>query len=156
MEHGPIVPTLPLLDAAFQVGKQEVGLLAGNGHAGMLSPAHSGWESGKTLMGAPTGLTRFAGGKRYRPAPKCGMPNCTVRYAVRLVPMVPDAAAMNAIGIFTEVRMPNALGEPGYLVSRQLSGFSGSAGSSVKAMVTHGTAWQMDVQERIGPLEWDE
>ena len=63
---------------------------------------------------------------------------------------------MNAVGIFTEVRMPNELGEPGYLISRQLSGFSGSVGSSVRAMVTHGNEWQMDVQERIGPLQWDE
>jgi hypothetical protein len=52
--------------------------------------------------------------------------------------------------------MPNELGEPGYLISRQLSGFSGSVGSSVKAMVTHGTGWDMDVQERVGPLEWDD
>jgi hypothetical protein len=62
---------------------------------------------------------------------------------------------MNAIGIFTEERMPNEFGEPGYLISRRLSNFSGSAGSAVKAMVTHGDAWQMDVQERLGPLEWD-
>jgi hypothetical protein len=49
------VATLPLLDAAFQVGKQQLGLLAGDGHAGMLSPAHSGWKSGKTLMARPRG-----------------------------------------------------------------------------------------------------
>ena len=84
------------------------------------------------------------------------MPNCTVRYAVRLVPKVPDAEAMHAIGIFTEERMPNEFGEPGGLVSRRLSSFSGSAGNSVKAMVTRGNAWLMDVQERIGPLEWDD
>lgn len=84
------------------------------------------------------------------------MPNCTVRYAVRLVPKTSDGEAMHAIGVFTEERLPNASGEPGHLVSRQLCGFSGSAGSSVKAMVTHGNAWQMDVQERVGPLEWDE
>ena len=83
------------------------------------------------------------------------MPHCTVRYAVRLIPRVSEAAAMDAIGIFTEERMPNEHGDPGYLISRQLSDFSGSAGNSVKAMVTHGNAWQMDVQERIGPLEWD-
>ena len=83
------------------------------------------------------------------------MPHCTVRYAVRLIPKVPDAAALDAIGIFSEERMPNELGGPGYLISSQLSAFSGATGNSVKAMVTHGSAWQMDIQERIGPLEWD-
>ena len=83
------------------------------------------------------------------------MPKCTVRRHVRLIPKQRDALSIDAIGIFTEERMPNELGEPGYLISRRLSNFSGSAGSSVKAMVTHGDAWQMDVQERVGPLEWD-
>ena len=83
------------------------------------------------------------------------MSHCTVRYALRLILKVPDAAAMDAIGIFTEERMPNELGEPAYLISRRLSDFSGLAGNSVKAMVTHGNAWQMDVQERVGPLQWD-
>ena len=91
-----------------------------------------------------------------RPPPHCRMPNCTVRYCVRLVPKVPHAETMSAIGIFTEERMPNEHGEPGYLISRQLSGFSGSAGSSVRAMVTHGNAWRMDLQGRVGPLEWDD
>jgi hypothetical protein len=26
---------------------------------------------------------------------------------------------------------------------------------SILAMVTHGDAWHMDVQERLDPLEWD-
>ena len=84
------------------------------------------------------------------------MPICTVRYSVRLVPKVPDAAAMSAIGIFVEERTPDELGEPGGLISRRLSHFSGPAGNSVRAMVTHGNAWSMDVQERIGPLEWNQ
>lgn len=83
------------------------------------------------------------------------MPNCTVRYHVRLVPRVPDTQAMNAIGIFTENRAPNEHGEPGALISRQLSTFSGPGGNSIREMVTHGSAWQMDVKERAGPLEWD-
>jgi hypothetical protein len=100
----------------------------------------------------PSGLWRARASVCQNP----DMPHCTVKYAVRLIPKGPDAHAMNAIGIFSEERMPNELGEPGYLISRQLSGFSGSVGSSVKAMVTHGTAWDMDVQERVGPLEWDD
>lgn len=83
------------------------------------------------------------------------MPNCTVRYYVRLVPTLPAAQAMNAIGIFTEDRTPNELGEPGVLVSRQLSTFSGPGGNSIREMVTRGGAWHMDVKERAGPLEWD-
>ena len=83
------------------------------------------------------------------------MPNCTVRYLVRLVPKVPDADAMDAIGVSKEERMPDELGEPGYLLSRRLSTFGGPAGNSILAMVTHGDAWHMDVQERLDPLEWD-
>lgn len=83
------------------------------------------------------------------------MPNCTVRYYVRLVPTVPDAQAMNAIGIFAEERAPNELGEPGALLSRRLSTFSGPAGNSIREMVTRGDVWQLDVRERAGPLEWD-
>ena len=84
------------------------------------------------------------------------MPSCIVRYLVRLVPKeVPDAYAVSAIGIFTEERDPNELGEPGPLLSRRLNDFNGPVGSSIKAMVTHGDAWHMDVQDRIGPLEWD-
>lgn len=83
------------------------------------------------------------------------MPNCTVRYLVRLVPKTPDADVLNAVGVFTEERVPDELGEPGPLLSRRLDTFSGPAGSALKAMVTHGDAWHMDVQERVGPLEWD-
>ena len=83
------------------------------------------------------------------------MPNCTVRYHVRLVPALPEAESMNAIGIFAEERKPNELGEPGVLVSRRLRSFSGPAGHSLREMVTHGDAWHIDVQERAGPLEWD-
>jgi hypothetical protein len=83
------------------------------------------------------------------------MPNCTVRYLVRLVPKTPDADVLNAVGVFMEERVPDELGEPGPLLSRRLDTFSGPAGSSLKVMVTHGDAWRMDVQERVGPLEWD-
>lgn len=83
------------------------------------------------------------------------MPNCTVRYYVRLVPTLPDAQAMNAIGIFTENRAPNELGEPGALISRQLRTFSGPGGNSIREMLTRGSDWQMDVRELAGPLEWD-
>lgn len=83
------------------------------------------------------------------------MPNCTVRYHVRLVPTLPAADAVNAIGIFAEERTPNERGEPGVLISRRLSSFSGPAGHSIREMVTRGDAWHIDVQERAGPLEWD-
>ena len=88
------------------------------------------------------------------------MPNCTVRYVVRLVPKAPDASPLDAvgvdaIGIFKEERMPDEAGEPGYLLSRRLKTFGGPAGPSLLAMINHGDAWRMDVQERIDPLEWD-
>ena len=108
------------------------------------------------MQGMPRGLTRLAAGERGGLLPECRMPNCTVRYCVRLVPKVPDAEAMSAIGIFIEERTPDEMGEPGGLVWRRLSHFSGPAGNSVKTMVTRGNAWLMDVRERIGPLEWDE
>ena len=62
---------------------------------------------------------------------------------------------MDAIGIFTEERAPNEFGEPGSLLERTLSDFSGPAGKSIKAMVSRGDTWDMDVQWRVGPLEWD-
>jgi hypothetical protein len=83
------------------------------------------------------------------------MPRCTVQYHVRLVPRLANAMAVNAIGVFREERAPDEVGEPGPLISRTLDTFSGPAGSSIKAMVTHGNAWDIDLQERIGPLEWD-
>lgn len=83
------------------------------------------------------------------------MPTCTVRYSVRLVPKMADADVFSAIGIFAEERVPTELGEPGPLISRRLRSFSGPAGSSIKAMVTHGDGWRMDVQDRMDPLEWD-
>lgn len=83
------------------------------------------------------------------------MPNCTVRYYVRLVPSALDAQAMNAIGIFTEERTPNEHGEPGVLIWRRLNTFSGPGGNSIREMVTRGNHWKMDVKERAGPLEWD-
>jgi len=88
------------------------------------------------------------------------MPNCTVRYVVRLVPKARDmdsldAIAVDAIGVFQEERMPDEVGEPGYLLARRLTKFGGPAGKSLMDMVNHGDAWHMDVQERIDPLEWD-
>ena len=83
------------------------------------------------------------------------MPNCSVRYVVRLVPKRPDAEVVHAIAVFDEERVPDEVGEPGELLSRRLSTFTGPAGNSIKARVTHGDAWHMDVQERVGPLEWD-
>lgn len=83
------------------------------------------------------------------------MPRCTVQYHVVLIPRLPEARAVNAIGIFCEERAPDEIGEPGPLISRQLDTFGGAAGSSIKAMVTQSDAWDIDLQERIGPLEWD-
>jgi hypothetical protein len=83
------------------------------------------------------------------------MPNCTVRRHVRLIPKQRDALSIDAIGIFTEERAPNEQGEPGPLISRRLSNFSGLAGNAIRAMVTHGDEWDMDVQQRLDPLEWD-
>ncbi len=84
------------------------------------------------------------------------MPHCTVRYHVRLIPKIPDANPMSAIGIFYEERMPDAVGEPGPLISRRLDTFSGPTGPALREMVTIGNAWDMDVRERVGPLEWDQ
>ena len=83
------------------------------------------------------------------------MPRCTVQYHVMLVPRIPDARALNAIGVFREERAPDEVGEPGPLISRQLHTFAGLAGRSIKAMVMQSDAWDVDLQERIGPLEWD-
>jgi hypothetical protein len=62
---------------------------------------------------------------------------------------------LHAIGVFAEERAPNEFGEPGPLVSRRLDTFTGPAGPSIRAMVTQGDSWDIDVQSRIGPLEWD-
>ena len=83
------------------------------------------------------------------------MPNCTVRYVVRLVPTVADASPLDAIGIFKEERMLDEVGEPGYLLERRLTAFGGPAGNALMQMVRTGNAWHMDVQERIDPLQWD-
>lgn len=85
------------------------------------------------------------------------MPSCTVRYHVRLVPKLrdPHAQALDAVGIFSEERVPDEAGEPGTLVSRRLRTFSGPTAQLLRDMVTRGDAWQMDVHSRVGPLEWD-
>jgi hypothetical protein len=61
---------------------------------------------------------------------------------------------MDAIVIFCEERSPDEVGEPGALISRRLITFSGPAGYSIREMVTRGNEWEMDVRERLGPLEW--
>jgi hypothetical protein len=83
------------------------------------------------------------------------MPRCTVHYHVTLVPRIPHARPVNVIGVFCEERAPDEVGEPGPLISRWLDTFSGAAGSSITAMVMQSDAWHVDLQERIGPLEWD-
>jgi hypothetical protein len=83
------------------------------------------------------------------------MPRCTVHYHVTLIPRIADARSINVIGVFCEERAPDEVGEPGPLISRRLDAFKGAAGPSIKAMVTHGEGWDIDLQERIGPLEWD-
>ncbi len=83
------------------------------------------------------------------------MPHCTVRYAVRLTPKRPDVAPMDAIAIYYEERALDELGEPGNLLWRRLTTFSGPAGYAVRDMVTRQRDWDMDVRDRIGPLEWD-
>lgn len=83
------------------------------------------------------------------------MPHCTVRYSVRLTPKAPDARPMDAVGIFYEEREPDEIGEPGTLLARRLTTFSGPTGYALKELVTRRREWDMDVQERIGPLQWD-
>lgn len=83
------------------------------------------------------------------------MPHCTVRYSVRLTPKAADVPGMDAIGIFNEERAPDELGLPGNLIWRRLDRFSGPTGYSLKEMVTRKQEWEMDVRDRIGPLEWD-
>jgi hypothetical protein len=83
------------------------------------------------------------------------MPHCTVRYSVRLIPKAAAARGIDAIGIFCEERSPDELGEPGALISRRLTTFSGPSGYSLRDMLTRGNEWEMDVLARIDPLKWD-
>lgn len=83
------------------------------------------------------------------------MPKCTVRRYVRLIPKKRGAHVLMAIAIFTEERAPDERGEPGPLISRMLNDFSGPAGSAIQAMLTDGDAWDIDVRQRLDPLEWD-
>ena len=83
------------------------------------------------------------------------MPNCTVRRYVRLIPKKRGAPALSVIAVFTEERAPDERGEPGPLISRMLNDFSGPEGSSLREMITDGDAWDMDVRQRLDPLEWD-
>ena len=83
------------------------------------------------------------------------MPHCTVRYSVKLRPKVADAPVMDAVAIFYEERALDELGEPGNLLWRRLETFSGPAGYSLKEVVMRGREWEMDVRDRLGPLEWD-
>ena len=83
------------------------------------------------------------------------MPHCTVRYSVKLKPKLEGAPVMDAVAIYYEERALDELGEPGELIWRRLTTFSGPAGYSVKEMVTRQGDWEMDVRDRLGPLEWD-
>ena len=83
------------------------------------------------------------------------MPKCTVRRYVRLIPKDRGTPTLSAIGIFIEERAPDERGEPGTLISRMLNDFSGPAGSSLREMLAEGNAWDMDVRQRLDPLEWD-
>lgn len=83
------------------------------------------------------------------------MPHCTVRYSVRLTPKTDNARVMDAVGIFYEERSPDEIGEPGVLISRRLTTFSGPSGYFIKDMVTRERTWHMEVRDRIGPLQWD-
>ena len=83
------------------------------------------------------------------------MPHCTVRYNVHLRPKAADVPAMDAVAIFYEERALDELGLPGNLIWRRLTTFSGPRGYELKDMVTRTHEWEMDVRDRIGPLEWD-
>lgn len=83
-----------------------------------------------------------------------GMPHCTVRYSVRLIPKTPGVMAMDAVGIFHEERAEDEVGLPGELVWRRLETFSGPAGYALKEQVRE-RLWDVDVCARVGPLEWD-
>ncbi|GAB3350569.1 hypothetical protein [Lysobacter tyrosinilyticus] len=83
------------------------------------------------------------------------MPHCTVRYNVHLTPRVADVPEMDAVAIFYEERALDSHGQPGNLIWRRLTTFSGPAGYELKRMVTRTREWEMDVGARIGPLVWD-
>ena len=82
------------------------------------------------------------------------MPHCIVRYSVRLTPKHGDVRGMDAVAIYHEEREADEVGEPGLLIWRRLNTFSGPAGYEIKDMVLRGNEWNMDVHERIGPLQW--
>lgn len=83
------------------------------------------------------------------------MPNCTVRYRVRLTPKAGDHCGMDAVAIYHEEREADEVGEPGPLIWRRLDTFSGPAGYEIKDMVFREHAWDMQLRERIGPVQWD-
>lgn len=83
------------------------------------------------------------------------MPHCTVRYSVHLTPKEADVPAMDAIAIYYEERALDEMGEPGDLIWRRLTTFNGPTGYEIKEAVTRKREWEMDVRDRIGPLEWD-
>ena len=82
------------------------------------------------------------------------MPQCTVRYAVRLVS--PLTHPMSAVGIYSEERQPDERGEPGDLVSRTLAGFGGPAGEKLMALVRGSDDWRVEIESLASPLEWDD
>ena len=122
-------------------------------------------ESLQIASTSPRKLTGSVDGSRVNPSPKTdiggllrnirGMPSCTVRRYVRLIPKKRGAPALSAIAIFTEERAPDERGEPGPLISRMLNDFSGPAGSSLRELLAEGDAWDIDVRQRLDPLEWD-
>jgi len=63
---------------------------------------------------------------------------------------------MNVVGIFNEEREPDERGDPGELVSRTLSGFSGPAARQLMAMVNQSQDWRVEIDSIASPLEWDE
>jgi hypothetical protein len=83
------------------------------------------------------------------------MPHCTVRYSVQLKPKLADVPAMDAIAIYYEQRALDPLGEPGHLIWRRLETFSGPTGYDIKEVVTRKREWDMQLRDRLGPLEWD-
>jgi hypothetical protein len=83
------------------------------------------------------------------------MPNCHVRYSVRLTPHASDALPMSAVAIFVEDRVADENGNPGRLKWRRLERFVGPAGPSLLKMVGREQSVDMDIEGLAGPVEWD-
>jgi hypothetical protein len=83
------------------------------------------------------------------------MPECHVRYSVRLTPRASDAFPMSAIAVFVEDRAADEDGKPGRLKWRRLERFVGPAGPSLLKMVDREQSITMSIEGLAGPLEWD-